>query len=122
MLGLEVKQSQIKNGGCGLYTLKDIKKGTKITKYTGETLTEKEYHNRYLQSNAKYVFQKGKNVFVNSLCKRSIAAMSNTQKYKKDCNAVFSISRDRSTIFIKTIKNIKSDSEIFTYYGREYKI
>jgi len=122
LLGLKVMKSTIPHAGCGLFTIKDIKKNNIICEYFGEELTERQFEQRYPLKNSKYIFQKNKNTFIDSLCIRSLAAMSNTKVLKKDCNARFSISRDRKRVNIIATKNIKANMEIFTYYGRFYKI
>ena len=120
-LNLVVKKSNIANSGCGLFTTKELKPKTKIVEYFGETLTKNEYKKKYPNENAKYVFQKNQNLYVNSQCKRGLAAMSNSHK-KSKCNARFSLSKDRSKIWIIVTKKIKENNEIYTYYGPDYKI
>jgi SET domain-containing protein len=47
VFGFIVKPSQIKLAGLGLYTTKEIKKGTIIMQYKGEKITTQQYNKRY---------------------------------------------------------------------------
>lgn len=47
ILGFIVAPSQIKMAGLGLYTTREIKKGTIVCEYKGEKLTSDQYNRRY---------------------------------------------------------------------------
>jgi hypothetical protein len=121
-LNLEVKKSLIPNAGCGLFTKKHVKQNYVLVEFIGEKINNREKIKRYPNNDGKYILQLKDDLYVDALCVRGIAAMANTKRLKKDCNAIFTTSRDRKKGFLKITKHLKAGSEIYVYYGNEYKL
>ena len=127
LLNLKVADSTIKGSGKGLFTLMDIKKGTKIIQYTGTLMSATQY-------------DKNDTGYGASVSKSRVIDASSTQstlgRYANDCraanirkkecrgtNARFSVSYKKDqdpAVWIKATKNIKKGSEIFISYSRYY--
>ncbi len=123
-MSLEVKTSQLPNSGKGLFTKKDIKKGTLIIEYKGEIIDWKEYEKRVERDEDGYLF------FINK--KRCIDAFNTPQhkaRYANDAagigrvkglrnNSVYKIIDNKC--YIVATRNIKAGEEIFVSYTKEY--
>lgn len=123
---LIVKKSQIPKSGKGLFTTKDIAKGDIVCEYEGEKLTWKECLKRNQDQKGKggyYFFITNKN------CVDAQYTLSALGRYANDAagpgrvaglrnNCVYEVQKGKP--YIKATRNIKSGSEIFVSYGKEY--
>jgi len=122
-LRLLLHPSSIKGAGQGLFTMQDIKKGTRIIEYSGKNTKEDPSN----QSN--YVLQISKNFFIDAEDEK----ISSAGRYVNDCR---SMNREEHTCpgnnckfvwdargkkaFIVSKLNIAAGSELFVNYGRTY--
>jgi hypothetical protein len=121
ILGLEVKDSTIPNAGKGLFAVRGFRKNDKITEYTGIVLTKSQIDQLYGkldQDLSPYAVQISEDLFMDSSCARSIAAFANDSKSHN--NAKLSTNRLTNRVFLRAIKNINPQDEIFTSYGENY--
>lgn len=123
-MALIIKKSQIPGAGKGLFTTKDIKKGSKIIEYRGEIIDWKEYCKRTKEDKDGYM------AYVNR--KKCIDAYNTPQykaRYANDAegiirkkglknNAEYQIIDDR--VYIVATRDIKAGEEIFVSYSKSY--
>ena len=122
---LRIKKSTLPNGGVGLYcvdcsTENDIvfRAGYKIISYDGELIDKVELEDRYGNYTAPYGIQINKDKFEDGALHRGVGTLVNHKAHSQS-NARFGVSRNR-VVLIAT-KNIRSNTEIFVCYGREYR-
>ena len=119
---LHIKRSIIPGAGQGLFTKKQIRKGTRISEYKGRITTWEEMDHKnggnpfILYVNRDHVidawhFKKVKARYANDAkgLKR-IKGISNNAKYI----------HDGTRVFLEAKKNIPPGSEILVDYGKEY--
>lgn len=123
-MALIVKRSRLPNAGKGLFTSKDIKKGTKIIEYRGEIIQWKEYQKRVDEDKDGYLF------FISR--KRCIDAYPTPQYKARYANDAHGISRVKGLknnctyqifgdqCYIVAERDIKAGEEIFVDYTKEY--
>jgi len=120
---LVVKKSNLKGAGKGLFTTKNIPKGTRIVEYKGKITTWEEASSG--RSFNGYIYYVNKNHVIdakktlNALARYAndarglskIEGLSNNSKYVQD---------DDNRVYIESFRNIEAGSEIFVSYGKEY--
>lgn len=123
-MALVVKKSQLPSAGKGLFTTKDIKKGSKIIEYRGEVIDWKEYCKRVKEDKDGYL------AFISR--KKCIDAYNTPQykaRYANDAeglikikgiknNAEYQIIDDK--VYIVATRDIKAGEEIFVSYSKDY--
>jgi len=125
---LVIRQSQIINGGKGLYAFNKtkpnnaviFKKDEIICQYNGELLDDDERYDRYENYNSPYAVDVYNNQCIDAACKRGIGSMANTKPNHN--NATFSVNARTKTANIKATKNIRNGEEIYLSYGRSFKL
>jgi len=119
---LEVKRSSIPGAGKGLFTKKEIAKGTHIVEYKGKVTTWKEADHRDGQNGYIY-YVKRTHVIDASNDPSALARYANDarglQKVKGVQNNAEYIEEGVRT-FIVAKKTIPAGSEILVGYGKEY--
>jgi hypothetical protein len=121
--GLAVKKSTIAGAGQGLFTLKPIKKGTKVASYTGDVLTKPQFEQRYgIGGHGAYTIQLGKDRFIDARSTQSsVARYANACDKpggKRPCNCRLTSGAGRAVL--RTTKVVPKNSELFTPYGKDY--
>jgi len=121
---VEIKQSSITGAGLGLFAIADIPKDTIIDIYHGKRLTKKEYHDNP-RANDMYIMEINRNQYVDAFVDGGIISFTNdarginrTPGVRNNC--YFELMHDKKNIAMKTSKNIKAGSELFTFYGDSY--
>jgi hypothetical protein len=126
LMDLELKPSAIAGAGRGLYTMVDIPKDTRISQYTGEMKTDKEYAKK---ESGYGVYLPGGKVLDAHSTQHGIARYANdcrtANKNKGECKGanarLTSNTRDgKTTVWLKSTKKIMAGHEIFISYGRGY--
>jgi hypothetical protein len=126
LMDLELKPSSIAGAGRGLYTMVDIPKDTRISQYTGEMKTDKEYAKK---ESGYGVYLPGGKVLDAHSTQHGIARYANdcrtANKNKGECKGanarLTSNTRDgKTTVWLKSTKKIMAGHEIFISYGRGY--
>lgn len=119
---LVVKKSRLPNAGKGLFTKRDIPKGTRVVEYKGRIqpwrdVKDEDGINGYLM----YI---NRNVVINGL-----NALKTLARYANDAGGLVRVKGIRNNsefvsegkrCFIEATRNIKAGEEIFASYGREY--
>ena len=119
----KVKSSKIH--GSGIFATEDIKKGVKIIEYIGQKITKKEGDKRSEKRIKK---------FLNSKVTGSVYIFELNDKYDIDgsfkynkaryinhsCRPNCEVEITRGRIWIKSIKNIKKETELSYDYGYEF--
>ena len=117
---LRVKPSGIKGAGLGLYSgKKRIKKGTSITRYTGEKMTRRQVEKRYPgNTRAQYTLcgTKDRCVDARRTDTPGLGRWANDARGSKKRNNA-KLTRVHS---VKATRNIPPDTEIFASYGASY--
>ena len=121
---LQVKKSNIKGSGQGLYTTKPIKKGDKIAGYGGVFKTKAQYET----SDSGYGIYFNKNSILDGY-----STLHGLGRYANDCrsqnkkagecngnNARFSTNTTKKTASLVATKGIKRNEEVFVNYGNGY--
>ncbi|MFT3824601.1 MAG: SET domain-containing protein [Chitinophagaceae bacterium] len=119
---LEVKRSTIPGAGKGLFTKKEITKGTHIVEYKGKVTTWKDADHR-----------DGKNGYIYYVKRNHVIDASNNEKalarYANDARGLQKVKgiqnnaeyiEDGIRTFIVASKTIVAGSEILVGYGKEY--
>jgi len=119
---LIIKRSTLKGAGKGLFTAKDIPKGTKIVEYKGKITTWKEVDDRK-GLNAYIYYVNRKHVIDARTTKKEFARYANDAKGLLRCegisnNCTYEI--EGIKVYIKAMRNISAGSELFVGYGKEY--
>lgn len=121
---VEIRPSSIPGAGLGLFAIADIPKGTIIDMYHGTRLTKKELEEGD-SVESMYIMQINKNLYIDSSKEKCIVAFTNdarglnrTPGVRNNC--YFALAPDNKNMFMKTSKNIKTGSELFTFYGKTY--
>lgn len=109
-----IKKSDIDKKGRGLYTTKDIKKGTKIIDYKGKLITKKqtEESNKYDNSKPIYLFTINKKYDLDGDFSWNTARLIN-----HSCNSNCDYDGKGLKLWVKAIRYIKKDEELTCDYG-----
>ena len=116
---LDIKPSNIKNGGNGLFSLQNIPNETMIGYYKGDILSG---NNKVTD----YSFQISKKYFIDAKeFPRCYIAMINDAKNSQFVNncefrIIENKIKKKNKICLYSIKNIKRCDELFASYGDEY--
>ncbi len=119
---LIIKKSGLHNAGKGLFTVTDIKKGTRIVEYKGRLqpwreVKEQDGINGYLM----YI---NRNTVINAL-----PAVKTFGRYANDARGLVRVKGLRNNseyvsegkrCYIDAIRNIKAGEEILVHYGNEF--
>jgi uncharacterized protein len=119
---LVVKRSKLKGAGKGLYTTKDIPRGTKIVQYKGKITKWKEVDDRDGLNGYIYYVNR-EHVIDASDTKDALARYANDAKglqrvdgITNNCTYII----EGVKVYIKAMRNIPAGSELFVGYGKEY--
>jgi SET domain-containing protein len=118
---LEVRQTNIPGAGKGLFTSKDIKRGTRIIEYKGRIRTWKEVEH---DADNPYIFYVADDHVIDaSNAHESLGRYINDAKGLnkiKGLNNNAQFVHDGRRVFIEATRDIPAGSEIFVSYGKEY--
>ena len=119
---LFIKESTLPNAGKGLFTSKDIPKGTRIIEYTGKRTTWKDVQDD--DGRNGYIFYINKNHVIDARpSKRAYARYANDARGLVRVKGLLNNSDyvvDGLKCYIESKKDIPAGSEIFVDYGRDY--
>lgn len=119
---LVVKKSTLPKAGKGLFTTKDIKRGTKIVEYKGVIKTWKEITDANTFNG--YVFYINRNHVIDAKnFDAGLAQLANDAKGISRNDEIKNNSKYEQIgkrVYIVATKNIPAGSEIFVGYGKEY--
>lgn len=123
-MALIVKKSRLPGAGKGLFTTKDIKKGSKIIEYRGEIIDWKEYCKRVKEDKDGYMAFVSRNKCIDAYNTPQYKAryandangLIKSKKYKN--NAEYQIIDDK--VYIVATRDIKAGEEIFVDYSKDY--
>jgi uncharacterized protein len=119
---LIIKRSTLKGAGKGLFTARDISKGTKIVEYKGKITTWKEVDDR--KGLNAYIYYVNRNHVIDArTTKKEFARYANDAKgllrsEGLSNNCTYEI--EGIKVYIKAMRNIPAGSELFVGYGKEY--
>jgi SET domain-containing protein len=102
-MGLIIRSSAIHAAGC--YTTTPIRKGTRVTEYTGPRLKKEEADEAYEASPITYLFGLGNGEIV-------IDGHSTAMFINHSCDANCETSEEKDRVWIKAIRNIAAGEEI----------
>lgn len=123
---LYVKKSKLPKAGKGLFTAKPIKKGEIVCEYEGEKISWKEClkRNEAQEGKGGYYFH-----ITNQNCVDAQYTLWALGRYANDATGISKVDGLRNNAkyevikgkpYIKAIKNIKENEEIFVSYGKAY--
>ena len=124
---LKIMQSNIPNGGKGLFAIdprtvdRDVifEKGDRITEYHGELINLQTLNERYGEDlTAPYAVGISADSYEDGARVRGIGSLANTSPGHN--NATLSIYRGRASL--KATKNIRNGDEVYLSYGRRYRL
>jgi len=119
---LHVKRSIIPGAGQGLFTKKQIRKGTRISEYKGRITTWKDMDHK--NGGNPYIFYVNKDYVIDAWhFKRAKARYANDAKGLKRIKGITNNAKyihDGRKVFLEAKKNIPPGSEILVDYGKEY--
>jgi uncharacterized protein len=119
---LFVRRSNIPQGGKGLFTKKNIRKGERIVEYKGKMVTWKEVNHRNGRNGYIYYINRN-NVLDAYTYKKSLGRYANDARGIGRVKGITNNSIYNSEglkVYIEAIKDIPAGSEIFVGYGKEY--
>ncbi|HEV3325520.1 MAG TPA: SET domain-containing protein [Puia sp.] len=119
---LIVKRSTLKGAGKGLFTNKDILKGTKIVEYKGKVTTWKEVDDH--KGLNGYIYYVTRDHVIDARTTREALAryandakgLVRTDGLSNNCTYII----EGLKVYIKAMRNIPAGSELFVGYGKEY--
>lgn len=118
---LFVKKSTIPGAGKGLFTKKEISKGSRIVEYKGRKTTWKEAGN---DDSNFYLYTVNRNHVIDA--RRTLSALA---RYANDARGLTRVkgitnncvyANDGFRAYIEAVKNIPAGSEILVDYTKEY--
>ena len=119
---LVIKRSTLKGAGKGLFTTKDIPRGTKIVEYKGKITTWKEVDDRK-GLNAYIYYVTRDHVIDARTTKEALARYANDAKgllrvdgITNNCTYII----EGVKVYIKAMRHIPAGSELYVGYGKEY--
>jgi uncharacterized protein len=119
---LVIKRSTLKGAGKGLFTTKDIPRGTKIVEYKGKITRWKEVDDRD-GLNAYIYYVSREHVIDASTTKEALARYANDAKgllridgITNNCTYII----EGLKVYIKAMRYIPAGSELLVGYGKEY--
>jgi SET domain-containing protein len=119
---LVVKRSTLKGAGKGLFTMKDIPRGTKIVEYKGKITRWKEVDDRD-GLNAYIYYVNRDHVIDARTTKEALARYANDAKgllrvdgVTNNCTYII----EGVKVYIKAMRHIPAGSELLVGYGKEY--
>ena len=122
---LHIGDSQIKDGGLGVYTDEDIPENTIIDEYRGDKIEafeslDNDYYYEIIQPN-KENNQLGLGVDAAKF-PRCYMAMINDASFEKSLenNCEFQDDIENKTVYVVTSRDIKAGEELFVSYGDTY--
>jgi SET domain-containing protein len=119
---LIVKRSTLKGAGKGLFTTRDIPRGTKIVEYKGKVTKWKEVDSH--EGLNGYIYYINKDHVIDARpTKAAVARYANDAKgivrtdgIRNNCTYII----EGRKVFIKSMRLIPAGSELFVGYGKEY--
>ena len=119
---LHVKRSIIPGAGQGLFTKKQIRKGTRISEYKGRITTWKDMDHK--NGGNPYIFYVNKDYVIDAWhFKKAKARYANDAKGLKRIKGITNNAKyihDGKRVFLEAKKDIPPGSEILVDYGKEY--
>ncbi len=116
-------QSQLTDSGNGLYTAIDLFMDETIAVFRGEILNDIEAKKRANEGNDKYFINLPDGTIMDSMNVKCFAKYANDAKglTHSDFKNNTRISIDENgNVFIKAVRDIKADEELFCSYGKRY--
>jgi SET domain-containing protein len=122
---LQIRQSNIPNGGKGLFAYKEhgqpneiiFKTNQKIINYEGEIISAQDLIDQYGQNTGPYAVRMSNDEYVDSALLRGVGSIANTGIQRNNCNCQLSVDFRNRRVLIKAIKNIRQGQELLLYYG-----
>ena len=114
--GIEVRLSNIREAGNGLFATRSFRRGEYITLYDGEIISRREAWSRSVKTH----MASREGIFVDGLKQpillRGGGSFANSSNCEKDANA--SICANLGKLVVRAQKNVEIDEEILVFYGR----
>jgi hypothetical protein len=119
---LIVKRSTLKGAGKGLFTTRDISRGTRIVEYKGRVTSWKEVNSQ--EGLNGYIYYVSRQHVIDAWpTSRAIARYANdargivrTTGIINNCTYII----EQRKVYIQAMRHISAGSEIFVGYGKEY--
>lgn len=128
IMNLQIRPSQIKNAGNGLYAFNEdydnsdiiFEGGDEICEYIGEILDENEKNTRYGDMNASYAVDLFDGRFIDSALMRGIGSIANHHPSKFNAVLKTKVVKDNLKCYLFATNDIYNNQEILLNYGDEY--
>lgn len=120
---VEVRLSNIKDAGFGLFAKSTIKKGDLISEFTGELIDNNQVEILSSKRKMLYLIDWDENYTLDvekSDCFAKYANDAEGLKLIKNLKNNSKISWYNNKLFLEAIKDIKQNEEIYVSYGKEY--
>lgn len=120
---VEVRLSNIKDAGFGLFAKSTIKKGNLISEFTGELIDNNQVEILSSKRKMLYLIDWDENYTLDvekSDCFAKYANDAEGLKLIKNLKNNSKISWYNNKLFLEAIKDIKQNEEIYVSYGKEY--
>jgi hypothetical protein len=119
---LIVKRSTLRGAGKGLFTTRDIPRGTKIVEYKGRVTKWREVDSQ--EGLNGYIYYVNRNHVIDAgPVKQAVARYANdakgivrTEGVINNCTYII----EGLKVYIKSMRHIPAGSELFVGYGKEY--
>ena len=113
----EIRSSTIEGAGMGLFARHTISEGDTIGYYTGEVITEKEFHDPDRPFSAYVMWVTKDHILVGEGPKANYTRYIN---HDDEPNASLVVSSRWKTARFQALRNIEPGEEIFFDYGEDY--
>lgn len=113
----EVRPSSIEGAGMGLFTKNSVKVDDTIGYYTGEVITEEEFHDPARPFSAYVMWVTRKHIIVGEGPKANYTRYIN---HDDKPNAFLVVSTRWKTARFEALRDIEAGEEIFFNYGDDY--
>ncbi len=120
VLGVEVRPSQIKQAGLGLWAVRDFKKGVLLFEYGGERLAKREYNERYREDiMGAYGIELNRKTIIDARRTDSGVARYICTYQGSGLKPNTEYVSDNKKIEMFTIRPVKAGEELLSDYGDE---
>lgn len=118
---VHIKKSKIPQAQRGLFTAKKaLAKNQNVVEYTGT-------RTNVLPQNTDYALEIKKHAYINGNRRQDIGGLVNDCRWSdkraklcKGVNCKFQIDRNTAKVFVKTIKKVPANEELYVSYGPQY--
>ena len=128
--GVQARDSTIPGAGKGLFATREFQQDDWIVPYVGEVVTDPCLNQRYGDDTAPYASEYSRRRFIDSACRRGTGARANglfradgrSRSINQHNAVILNRPGGNGGLWLRARRNIPMGSEIFVWYGDEYRV